>query len=173
VGRRARGQIGALMDLTRRELLLAATGVLAARLGAPGAGAPPTLHTTRTMDGTTEGAASGAANGTTSAAHAAMYGLIGKITATPGDRDRLAAILLEGTGAMPGCLSYVVAADPADADALWVTEVWDSAESHRASLQLPAVQAAIRKGRPLIAGFGNRAETRPLGGVGLPPAVGR
>jgi hypothetical protein len=34
-------------------------------------------------------------------------------------------------------------------------------------LQLPAVQAAIRKGRPLIEGFGDRVETVPLGGVGL------
>ena len=96
-----------------------------------------------------------------------MYGLIGKINATPGQRDALLAILLEGTAAMPGCLSYVVATDPADADALWITEVWDSQGSHRASLQLPAVQAAIAKGRPLIAGFGQRVETVPVGGVGL------
>lgn len=41
-----------------------------------------------------------------------MYGLIGKMTAGPGQRDALAAILLEGTDAMPGCLSYVIAADP-------------------------------------------------------------
>ena len=96
-----------------------------------------------------------------------MYGLIGKMLAVPGARDELAAALLEGTGDLPGCLSYVVAIDPADADALWITEVWDSAESHRASLQLPAVRAAIAKGRPLIAGFGERYETTPLGGVGL------
>jgi quinol monooxygenase YgiN len=99
-----------------------------------------------------------------------MYGLIGKITTTPGARDQLAAILLEGTGVMPGCLSYIVARDPADPDALWVTEVWESAEHHRASLQLPAVQDAIRRGRPLIAGFSHRTETAPLGGVGLPGA---
>jgi quinol monooxygenase YgiN len=96
-----------------------------------------------------------------------MYGLIGKMTATPGNRDALAAILLEGTGAMPGCLSYVVAHDPAQADALWITEVWDSEASHKASLSLPAVQAAIAKGRPLIAGFSDRVVTAPIGGVGL------
>jgi quinol monooxygenase YgiN len=89
------------------------------------------------------------------------------MTATAGQRDALAAILLEGTDAMPGCLSYVVATDPADPDALWITEVWNDAESHRASLALPAVQAAIAKGRPLIAGFDNRVETTPLGGHGL------
>jgi len=98
-----------------------------------------------------------------------MYGLIGKMNAKPGERDALAAILLGGTGSMPGCLSYIIASDPADPDGLWITEVWDSQESHQASLKLPAVQAAIAKGRPLIAGFSNRVETVPLGGHGLVP----
>jgi quinol monooxygenase YgiN len=94
--------------------------------------------------------------------------LIAKIRCVAGRRDELAAILLSGTTAMPGCLSYVVAHDPQDANALWVTEVWDSQESHRASLQLPAVQEAIAKGRPMVAGFGERFETVPISGVGLP-----
>ena len=96
-----------------------------------------------------------------------MYGLIGKMTAVPGQRDALAAILLDGTQAMPGCLSYVIARDPADENALWITEVWDSQASHKASLSLPSVQAAIAKGRPLIAGFSNRVETVPIGGYGI------
>jgi quinol monooxygenase YgiN len=99
-----------------------------------------------------------------------MYGLIGKMNAVAGQRDALAAILLQGTAEMPGCLSYVIAADPSDPDGLWITEVWDSKESHAASLGLPEVQAAIAKGRPLIAGFSNRVETVPLGGQGLPRA---
>jgi quinol monooxygenase YgiN len=97
-----------------------------------------------------------------------MYGLIGRILATPGKRDELAKILVPGEGGMPGCLSYIVAEDPQNPDALWVTEVWDTPESHRASLQLPEVQAAIAKGRPLIAGFDNGVETAVLGGIGLP-----
>ena len=96
-----------------------------------------------------------------------MYGLIGKMSATAGNRDALASILLSGTGEMPGCLSYIIATDPSDPDGLWITEVWDSQESHRASLKLPSVQDAIAKGRPLIAGFSNRVETEPLGGHGL------
>lgn len=96
-----------------------------------------------------------------------MYGLIGKMTAVGGQRDALAAILLDGTRAMPGCLSYVIARDPADDNALWVTEVWDSQASHKASLSLPSVQEAIAKGRPLIAGFSNRVETVPIGGYGI------
>lgn len=96
-----------------------------------------------------------------------MYGLIGKMSAVKGQRDALCDILLEGTASMPGCLSYVIARDPADDDGLWVTEVWDSKESHAASLTVPAVKAAIAKGRPLIAGFSNRVETVPVGGYGL------
>jgi quinol monooxygenase YgiN len=96
-----------------------------------------------------------------------MYGVIGKMKTKPGQRDALAAILLKATQAMPGCLSYIIANDPADVDALWITEVWDSAESHKASLSLPAVKDAMTAGRPMIAGFGERFETTPLGGVGL------
>ena len=73
----------------------------------------------------------------------------------------------QGTSAMPGCLSYVVALDGSESDALWVTEVWDSSTSHRASLSLPAVQHAIAKAKPLIAGFGERFETHPIGGYGI------
>ena len=80
-----------------------------------------------------------------------MYGLIGRMTCVSGQRDAFIGILLESTAAMPGCLSYVVARDPQDGDALWITEVWDSKESHAASLQLPAVREAIKRGRPLIA----------------------
>lgn len=96
-----------------------------------------------------------------------MYGLIGKMNTAPGKRDELIAILLEGTGNMPGCLSYVIAKDTAEDDAIWITEVWDSQESHQNSLTLTSVQDAIARGRPLIAGFGERFETVPVGGYGL------
>lgn len=96
-----------------------------------------------------------------------MYGLIGKMIAADGKREELAQILLTGTAGMPGCRSYVVALDATDPHALWVTEVWESQEAHAASLSLPVVQQAIARGRPLIAGFGERFVTTPLGGQGL------
>lgn len=96
-----------------------------------------------------------------------MYGLIGKMLALPGQRDALIMILVEGVSGMPGCLSYIVAKDQTDANALWITEVWDSQASHAASLTLPSVKQAIAKGMPLIAGFGERFETEPVGGHGL------
>jgi quinol monooxygenase YgiN len=96
-----------------------------------------------------------------------MHGLIGKIVAVPGQRDALVTILLDGVSGMPGCLSYVVATDPADEQAVWITEVWASAEDHKASLALPSVREAIAKGRPLIAGFDASTVTIPVGGHGL------
>ena len=125
------------MDLDRRQIVAAGLGLAAVTVAAPALGETP------------------------------MYGLIGRMKAVAGERDALAAILLEGTGEMPGCLSYIVAKDPADADALWITEVWDSREQHQASLQLPHVQETIAKARPLIAGFAARFDTEPLGGIGL------
>jgi quinol monooxygenase YgiN len=97
-----------------------------------------------------------------------MYGLIGKMTTVPGQRDALISILLEDIGdGMPGCLSYIVAQDVADPNAIWITEVWDSEQSHRASLSLPAVTAAIARAKPLIASFDNGTVTEPVGGHGL------
>lgn len=94
------------------------------------------------------------------------YGLIGQMLAAPGKRDQLVGYLTEAIGDMPGCLSYVVALDTANADAIWITEVWDSRESHAASLKLPAVRAAIARARPIIAGFPQHFETVPVAGAG-------
>lgn len=96
-----------------------------------------------------------------------MYGLIGKMKVVPGQRDALISILIEGVSGMPGCFSYIVAQDPTDPDGIWVTEVWDSQVSHQTSLSLPSVRQAISRGKPLIKGFGERFETKPIGGYGL------
>lgn len=97
-----------------------------------------------------------------------MYGLIGKMRSAPGKREDLLKLLLDTTTTLPGCLNYIVARDPADTTAIWVTEVWVDAASHKASLSLPDVQAAIAKARPLMASFEFQIETEPAGGFGLP-----
>lgn len=91
-----------------------------------------------------------------------MYGFIGKMIAVPGQRDALISILLEGVADMPGCLSYVVAKDPADTNVIWITVVWDTEQSHRTSLSLPSVKQAITRGKPLIAGFGDITVKEPV-----------
>jgi len=97
-----------------------------------------------------------------------MYGLIGNMTAKPGQRDALIEVLMNGVESMPGCLSYVVAKDPAKPDTLWITEVWRDEASHDASLELPDVKAVIGRAIPLIAGMDAGVITEPVGGIGLP-----
>jgi quinol monooxygenase YgiN len=112
------------MDIGRREFILT-VGAVAATLGASAWAMPQ--------------GAPGAQK---------MYGQIGKMIALPGKRDELIALLLENVDAMPGCLSYIVAADATDENAIWVTEAWDSKESHDGSLKLPGVKnPSTRHGR--------------------------
>ena len=99
----------------------------------------------------------------------AVYGLIVKLTVTPGKREDMIQVLRESAGDMPGCMSYIVAKDSGDADALWVTEVWDSVSSHDASLTLPSVRSAIPRGKELVVGFEKVAVTTPVWGTGLKP----
>jgi quinol monooxygenase YgiN len=96
-----------------------------------------------------------------------MYGRIGTIHAADGKRDELVAILLEAVDGMAGCRSYVVSVDPEHDHAIWITEVWDSADDHAASLQTERVRAAIAQAMPLIARFGEQKILQPRGGVGL------
>jgi len=94
-----------------------------------------------------------------------------RMVALPGKGSVLATKLLtvaEGMRGAPGCELYVVNLASDEPDTVWVTEVWYSEESHRASLTLPAVRDAIARGRPLIAGFDSHTVTAPVGGVGLP-----
>ena len=95
-----------------------------------------------------------------------QYGLIGQMIAQPGQRAALVAILGEGAGSMPGNIAYLIGEDAVNPDAIWIVELWDSKDAHMASLQLPEVRAAIAKGRPLIAGFGTRAEFKPVAKAG-------
>ena len=93
--------------------------------------------------------------------------MFGTFTAHQGKRDELAGLLREASEPMPGCLSYVVYQLPGEPDKVGVFEVWESAEAHRASLQLESVRKLIERARPLIAGPPESVEIEPLGGVGL------
>jgi len=95
-----------------------------------------------------------------------MYGLIVKLTSFDGKRDELIALLAASTCDMPGCFSYVISRDAADANLLWVTEVWETQAAHDASLTLRAVQSAIPQIRPLIARLERIAVTEPVAGNG-------
>lgn len=82
-----------------------------------------------------------------------MFGQINKITTVAGKRDEVVQFVMSGADKMPGCRSYIVAKDVNAADIVWVTEVWDSADMHAASMGIPEVKAAVAEAMPMIAGF--------------------
>ncbi|NLG73185.1 MAG: antibiotic biosynthesis monooxygenase [Chloroflexi bacterium] len=101
-----------------------------------------------------------------------MYARSGKITAQPGKRAQLAAILTRAAslvGQLPGCRMYLVYEDLSDESALWVTEVWDDREAHAASLQDERVRTLIAAARPISGEFSNSVEMKLIGGHGLQP----
>ncbi len=92
-----------------------------------------------------------------------MYGLIVKLTSTPGRRDELIQFMGgEDSHTVPGCLSFIVAEDATDKDVLWITEVWSSQESHEASLAAPPIKESLTDADTLIAAFEKIATTRPV-----------
>lgn len=100
----------------------------------------------------------------------AAYGLCGKVVAVEGQGEALEGHLLEAARALEaadGCHLYLVSRARDEADAVWVVEVWEDAQAHQASLELPAVQDLIARARPIIAGMPERIEMEPLGGKGL------
>ncbi|OZM82278.1 putative quinol monooxygenase [Pseudonocardia sp. MH-G8] len=98
-----------------------------------------------------------------------MYGYIASMRTKPGLRDEVVALLLEGLDGLraTGCRSYVVSACATDEDRIWVTEVWESAEHHAASLQLPETRAAIARAMPMLTGEFTSQESQVVGGLGL------
>lgn len=78
----------------------------------------------------------------------------GTLGAEPGRRDELVAHLTRRNAALEGvgCLVYEVGVNDDEPDTVFVVEVWTDAAAHRASLQLPEVQASIAAARPLLSG---------------------
>lgn len=92
-----------------------------------------------------------------------VYAIIGQMMSAPGKREELIGYLGEGSQDMPGNFAYQIWRDKGDENSIWITEVWRDEASHKASLGLPQVQEAIRRARPIIAGFGARAEVERVG----------
>ena len=92
-----------------------------------------------------------------------MYGLIVKLTSASGCRAELIEVLGgDDSHTIPGCLSFIVAEDSADEDVLWITEVWDSEASHKASLDFPPSNAGLPAIETLVARHATIAVTKPV-----------
>ena len=95
------------------------------------------------------------------------YGYFGTMRTTPGDRDKVVEILVAAVDGLrgAGCSVYSVSVSADDPDLIWVYEVWDSKESHDASLQLPDTRAAISRAMPMLTGEFTSRETTVVGGL--------
>ncbi|MBD1399032.1 antibiotic biosynthesis monooxygenase [Pontibacter sp. JH31] len=99
------------------------------------------------------------------------YGLHGKLKATAGNGEKLAAILLEASqlvSTAKGCHLYLISKDRKEEEAVWVTEVWDSKEDHDNSLNVEGVRALISQAMPILDGMPQKGqELEILGGAGI------
>lgn len=79
---------------------------------------------------------------------------VGTLETVPGKRDLLVDILTRRSDDLDqaGCLLYEVGVNEENPDAVFVAELWTSAQAHQASLNLDSVQAAIQEARPLLSG---------------------
>ena len=92
-----------------------------------------------------------------------LTAMIGRIEATPGNRDALARSLVDEVGEMPGCLSYLVSVDPQDADGVWIAECWESGDAHHDWLATEAIKGLVARLAPLMTGYSERHEVTPVG----------
>lgn len=100
-----------------------------------------------------------------------MFGLIVNLVIKEGQRDSFVRLLRDGVRDLPGCHSYVVAEDVGDARSVWLTEVWDSSDSHDAAALLPGMREALAAALPLVERSAARIITAPVGGIGLGTAA--
>lgn len=82
------------------------------------------------------------------------YAHIGSLVTHPGQRDAVVEILTRLNTDLigAGCLLYEVGTKDGEPDTVYAVELWESAEAHKESLQLPSVKAAIDEVVPLLTG---------------------
>ena len=97
------------------------------------------------------------------------YGVSGSMGTKPGQRDAVVALLLRDVEEMKavGCDLYVVSVSDDKPDTIFITEVWKTADAHKASLQLPSVKAAIAEAMPMLSGEFEQVTYSVVGGLGL------
>jgi mannose-6-phosphate isomerase-like protein (cupin superfamily)/quinol monooxygenase YgiN len=97
-----------------------------------------------------------------------------KFRAAAGRGDELAgtlAAVADGLRSVPACELYVINQDAADRDAVWVTELWSSAEGMNAALHAAGGEEDIDRVRALTDGAPELIELTPAGGAGLVDAA--
>lgn len=97
------------------------------------------------------------------------YALLNRLTAVPGQRDRVIEVLLESGKLFddnPACLLYLVSESVDDPDVIWVTDLWTNEQEHARALATPELKPFITEAMSLLAGRPEQIEIRPIGGKG-------
>jgi quinol monooxygenase YgiN len=97
--------------------------------------------------------------------------LLNRLTAKPGQRQRVVEILLESGKLFddnPACLLYLVSKSTDDPNLVWVIDLWTSQEAHAEALKAPELRPFVEQAMPLLEGMPEQIEVRPAGGKGLP-----
>lgn len=98
------------------------------------------------------------------------FGVAGKMTTAPENRDAFIDILINAANIMEdleGCQLYAVAKDANNDTDIWVMELWASKEAHEHALSLPEIRALIGQGMALLVGEPAGTFLEPVGGKGL------
>jgi quinol monooxygenase YgiN len=100
------------------------------------------------------------------------FALLNRLTAKPGQRDRVVEILLQSGRLFdnnPACHLYLVAESQDDPDLIWVVDLWTGEEEHAEALNVPEMRPYVEECIPLLEGMPEQIRVRPAGGK-LPDA---
>jgi quinol monooxygenase YgiN len=82
-----------------------------------------------------------------------MFSVYGRMTALPGRRDEVVAVLLDGFRASGGgLLSYSINTALDDPNTVWLTQLWIDKEAHDTTTRSEPVAAVSSRIPPLLAG---------------------
>jgi hypothetical protein len=96
------------------------------------------------------------------------YTLINKLTAKPGQRDRVAQLLIESGNLFDDNADvFSVISESARKPTCWVTDLWPAVRNTRPRKQ-PELRPFLEQALPLLEGMPEQIEIRPIGGKGLP-----
>jgi quinol monooxygenase YgiN len=93
--------------------------------------------------------------------------LLNRLTAKPGQRDRVVEILLESGKLFDhnsACQLYLVAESGDDPNTVWVADLWTSEQEHAEALAAPELRPFVEECMPLLEGMPEQIELRPAGG---------
>jgi quinol monooxygenase YgiN len=96
--------------------------------------------------------------------------LLNRVTAKPGQRQRVVEILVESGKLFDdnsACLLYLVSESTDDPNLLWVIDLWTNQQAHTEALKAPELRPFVELAMPLLEDMPEQIEVRPVGGKGL------